>query len=194
MARSFLHSSMMCTRCAIPKGPGTSMICSLRSCLPLQASGCTLARHKVWNRVGEAPDRLEELGPLMRRLAGLKILGTPVGTPEFHAESTRERLEVETQLWRAIPWVLDFQCAWQLLVQCAGPRCPPSFALEQSSMDAQGRERHGGSHDNSVGRDVRRRSTEAGCRAVGHVADEDGRTRLAFRSPNPTSCILGFVG
>ena len=55
-----------------------------------------------------------------------------------------ERLEEETKLWRAIPSVRDLQCAWQLLVQCAGPRChhfirnvPP----EHSVAYAQGHDR-----------------------------------------------------
>ena len=69
------------------------------------------------------PERMEDLGPSVWSPEGLKILGTPVGTPEFHSEETRERLEVETQLWRAIPWVPDLQFSWQLLVQCSEPRC-----------------------------------------------------------------------
>ena len=29
----------------------------------------------------------------------------------------------EQHLWRAIAWVPDLQCAWQILLQCAGPTC-----------------------------------------------------------------------
>ena len=77
----------------------------------------------TWNRAGAVPERMAELGPSVWSPGGLKILGTPLGTPEFHSIATRERLEEETLLWRAIPWVPDLQCSWQLLVQCAGPRC-----------------------------------------------------------------------
>ena len=48
---------------------------------------------------------------------GIKILGTPVGSEEFHLVCTRERLAEEAVLWRAIPWVQDLQCAWQPTVQ-----------------------------------------------------------------------------
>ena len=34
-----------------------------------------------------------------------------------------ERLVEEQKLWDALPWVPDVQCAWEVLVQCAGPRC-----------------------------------------------------------------------
>ena len=34
-----------------------------------------------------------------------------------------ERLVEEQKLWDALPWVPDVKCAWQVLVQCAGPRC-----------------------------------------------------------------------
>ena len=54
---------------------------------------------------------------------GVKILGTPVGHAEFVQAAMNARLEEEDKLWRALSWVPDLQCAWQLLVQCAGPRC-----------------------------------------------------------------------
>ena len=44
-------------------------------------------------------------------------------------------------MWNAIPSVPDLQCAWQLLLQCAGPRChhvlrtvPPSQAGHDEGM------------------------------------------------------------
>ena len=45
------------------------------------------------------------------------------GSQEFIQEVCEERLQQERDLWEAIPWVPDFQCAWQVLLQCAGPRC-----------------------------------------------------------------------
>ena len=38
-------------------------------------------------------------------------------------EATQRRLEEERILWDAILSVPDTQCAWQILLQCAGPRC-----------------------------------------------------------------------
>ena len=34
-----------------------------------------------------------------------------------------ERIVKEEQLWQAIPWVPDLQSGWQILLQCASPRC-----------------------------------------------------------------------
>ena len=108
-------------------------------------------------------------------------------------------LDEETQLWRAIPSVPDLQCAWQLLVQCAGPRChhfirnvPP----EHSVAYAQG-------HDRGMREVVGRlleglpgnlHQREPRSRTAGHVAHADGRTRFAFRMPHGASGLLGFVG
>ena len=46
-----------------------------------------------------------------------------VPTPSCVQSHTDERLEEENRLWEAMEWVRDAQCAWQILVQCAGPRC-----------------------------------------------------------------------
>ena len=56
---------------------------------------------------------------------GVKVLGTPVGTPKFVEDVTQRLLEEENRLWEAISSVPDLQCAWQILLQCAGPRCHP---------------------------------------------------------------------
>ena len=100
---------------------------------------------RTWNRAGAVPERMAELGPSVWSPAGLKILGTPLGTPEFHSIATRERLEEETLLWRAIPWVPNLQCSWQLLVQCAGPRChhflrcvPPELSITYAEEHDRG--------------------------------------------------------
>ena len=68
-------------------------------------------------------------------------MGTPVGSDAFVQAASEDRLEEERRLWEAIPLVLDVQCGWQILLQCAGPRChhflrtvPPS----QSARYAQG--------------------------------------------------------
>ena len=66
---------------------------------------------------------MEELGPDVWSGSGIKILGTPVGDDEFVRRLSEERISKEQRLWRAIAWVPDLQCAWQILLQCAGPRC-----------------------------------------------------------------------
>ena len=99
---------------------------------------------RTWSKAGEIPECMEELGDEVESSTGINILGTPVGSEEFHLASTRERLAEEEVLWRAIPWAQDLQCASQLLVQCAGPRChhfvrtvPPSL----SAVYAEGHDR-----------------------------------------------------
>ena len=92
---------------------------------------------RTWNRGRLCPDEMQQLGPAVWSPCGIKILGTPVGSPEFVARLAQERLDEEEKLWNAIPLVPDLQCAWQILVQCAGPRChhflrtmPPSQSAE----------------------------------------------------------------
>ena len=66
---------------------------------------------------------MQVLGPEVWSPEGVKILGTPGGHAEFIQAAVDARLEEEDKLLRALSWVPDFQCARQLLVQCAGPRC-----------------------------------------------------------------------
>ena len=58
---------------------------------------------RTWNRAGVPPPRMEEVGP--------------------DDEFVHRYISKEQHLWRAIAWVPDLQCAWQILLQCAGPRC-----------------------------------------------------------------------
>ena len=54
---------------------------------------------------------------------GVKFLGTPIGVDTFVETVGEKRLQEEMKLWEAISWVPDVQCGWQILLQCAGPRC-----------------------------------------------------------------------
>ena len=76
---------------------------------------------RTWNRAGEIPERTEELGEDVWSPVGVKISGDTSG--QFGLIGQRSDWEKEQELWRAIPSVPDLQCAWQLLLQCAGPRC-----------------------------------------------------------------------
>ena len=95
---------------------------------------------RVWNKAGECPERVEELGPDVWNPQGVKILGTPMGSGDIVARLATDRL-AEEKMWEAVGWVPDLQCAWQMLLQFAGPRChhflrtmPPS----QTSTYAEG--------------------------------------------------------
>ena len=66
----------------------------------------------------------EKINQVIRHVASWgKNIGDTNGSSDFVESVTEERLEKEQELWRAIPSVPDLQCAWQLLLQCAGPRC-----------------------------------------------------------------------
>ena len=79
---------------------------------------------------------------------GIKVLGIPVGSAAFVQETVSKRLRLEAQLWDAIPSVPDLQAAWQILLQCAGPRChhilrtlPPSQSEVYARSHDEGMER-----------------------------------------------------
>ena len=130
------------------------------------------------------------IGPVSVEPSGVKILGSPVGTDDFHLEAARERSDEEAQLWRAIPSVPDLQCAWHgscwFNVQAV-------VATTSSAMSrAQG---------HNIGmREVMERllegvpgnlCPEARSRTVGYVAHEDW---FAFSMPHGACGLLGFVG
>ena len=71
---------------------------------------------KVWNRSGTAPEDIEELGEEAWQPEGLKVLGTPIGSPQITAAKFRERAGEERRFWDVIPTVKNLQCAWQLLL------------------------------------------------------------------------------
>ena len=72
---------------------------------------------------GTASTRHGGVGPRGVEPRGIKVLGTPLGSAEFEQEATNQRLQEERRLWEAIQWIPDLQCAWQVLLQCSGPRC-----------------------------------------------------------------------
>ena len=78
---------------------------------------------RVWNREAICPPDIQEIGDEVWNPEGIKILGTPVGSHHFVEGEVAKRLDEERKLWEAIPCVPDLQCAWQIFVQCAGPRC-----------------------------------------------------------------------
>ena len=104
-----------------------------------------IGKTRAWNRGGTQPADLEELGEEVWSPSGIKILGTPLGSPEFVRSVVERRLEDEGKLWQAVTWVPDLQCGWQILLQCAGPRChhilrtlPPSESAEYAQRHDDG--------------------------------------------------------
>ena len=94
------------------------------------------------------PEGMAELGPEVWNPEGVKVLGTPVGSRAFVDEVINKRLREEQKLWEAIPWVPDLQAGWQILIQCAGPRChhiirtlPPSQSADYAQGHDEGMKR-----------------------------------------------------
>ena len=58
---------------------------------------------RCWNWNNTCPPNMPELGREVWSPQGVKVLGTPVGTPEFVEDVTQRRLEEENRLWEAIP-------------------------------------------------------------------------------------------
>ena len=99
----------------------------------------------MWNRGKVKPPALEDLGQDVWSPRGIKILGTPIGDADFVREHITKRLQCERELWETIPNVPDLQCAYQILVQSAGPRCnhllrtvPPSQIKEYAEAHDAG--------------------------------------------------------
>ena len=92
----------------------------------------------VWNLAGQKPDVCEA----MQRIAevsnpraqvwrgsevpstkqGIKVLGTPLGHPDYVATHLEEMRRKHDVLLEAIPTVPDVQSAWLLLLHCASAR------------------------------------------------------------------------
>ena len=105
---------------------------------PTQASAHTVVRRSVWNMAGERPpvcDVLEQIARVSDPTArvwrgsgvaterhGIKILGTPVGHPDFVRSHLVDLVEEQHVLLERIPMLQDVQGAWLLLVHCASAR------------------------------------------------------------------------
>ena len=91
---------------------------------------CNLGKTRVWNRAGVVPAGVDSLGEdawvggLDRLPAerGLKVLGAPLGTPDFVRTHGQKRLAEERRLLDLLPQLPDLHCAWVLLLMCASPR------------------------------------------------------------------------
>ena len=77
---------------------------------------------RVWNKSGIPPPDVHQMGPETWQPEGIEVLGTPMGSTQYTHARMQEGIADEQRLWNAIPHVPDLQCAWQLLLQSAGPR------------------------------------------------------------------------
>ena len=114
---------------------------------------------KVWNRGGVEPENIAQLTrmarlvrpdavvwrgepELPRNQQGLRVLGVPIGQPEF----VRDFLEVKTReqatLFQRIPWVQDTQAAFLLLLMCGSTRANFWLRSVQPDLTEGFAERH----------------------------------------------------
>ena len=76
---------------------------------------------------------------------GLKIVGTPIGTPEYVAKYGIHVMNEEAQLLNFLPKLASLQIAWLLLYYCAVPRInhllrtvPPSLVYDIARSHDEG--------------------------------------------------------
>ena len=105
---------------------------------------------KIWNRAGVRHlvcDVLERVAQavnptarvwrgsmLPEELQGMKVLGTPLGHPEFVARHLRSVSREQQVLLDRIPLVQDVQSAWLLLLHCASARA--NYLMRAVSPDS----------------------------------------------------------
>ena len=104
---------------------------------------------QVWNKRGVAPNGMDKLGAgawrggtnLSFEEQGMKILGTPVGHPQYVRKELLKLAEEQSVLLGRIPTLEDTQSAWLLLLFCASMRAnyilrvvPPDLSKEYSEL------------------------------------------------------------
>ena len=87
-----------------------------------------LGKTKVWNGATVKPTNMHIIGDDawkgegLEEEGGLVVLGVPVGHHAFVQKWLPDKEGSHLQLFSRIPAVQDAQCAWLLLLMCAGPR------------------------------------------------------------------------
>ena len=94
---------------------------------------------KVWSRAGAEPRGCEELTVAARMVKesatvwvgdhslpsaaqGMRVLGSPIGHPDFVRSFLEQRSAEHSVLLQRIPVIPNLQLAWLLLLYCAAPR------------------------------------------------------------------------
>ena len=83
---------------------------------------------------------------LPSELQGIKILGTPLGHPEFVTRHLQGVLEEQRVFLNRIPLVSDIQSAWLLLLHCANARA--NYQIR--SVTPEGVEAYARAHDDGI--------------------------------------------
>ena len=170
-----------------------------------------LGKTQVWNRTGECPPACEEMqraalqvdpearvwkGDVSRPRSeqGLKILGTPVGQPEYVTTKLDQLIAKHRVLLERIPAVNDLQSGWLLLTFYAATRAnftlrnaarvgPPVCCLACQCVAV---------FLQSAGREPRPDPSQ--CRANGTVAARSWRVGTEERRTHVARCTLGKLG
>ena len=104
---------------------------------------------QVWNAAGQKPGVCEAMDQVARALhpeakvckgselppedQGLKVLGTPLGHPDYVAAHLQNTMDKHRIFLQRIPSIPDLQSAWLLLLHCACPRA--NYMLRVLSPD-----------------------------------------------------------
>ena len=114
---------------------------------------------QVWNRFGVTPRGIEELvrvarlekpdaivwkgdPSLPRTLQGIRVLGAPIGSPEYVADQLEKKSDKQETLFTRIPRVQDTQACWLLLLMCASTRANFWLRMVTPEQTLQFAERH----------------------------------------------------
>ena len=116
-------------------------------------------KSQVWNRLGVTPGSIEELVrvarlekpdafvregdlSLPRELQGTRVLGAPIGSPEYVADQLQKKSDKQAALFTRIPRAQDTQACWLLLLVCASTRANFWLRMVTPEQTPQFAERH----------------------------------------------------
>ena len=153
---------MMCTSCAHLHGSTRFMGSCSMSSSPILPFEFTTGRLKcgteeVWLPLGievlqavarvNDPDAIVWRGdPTLRgEDQGVRILGTPLGHPDFVRSKLSALSETHDQLLEKVLTIKDLQCAWLLLLHCCGARANYTLRVVHLELTAGFAAQHGAS-------------------------------------------------
>ena len=79
---------------------------------------------------------------LPRESQGIRVLGAPIGTPEYVADQLAHKSSEQETLFTRIPTVQDTQACWLLLLMCASTRANFWLRMIRPDQTLQYAERH----------------------------------------------------
>ena len=131
--RSCVPSWMTFSSQACRAGPQKRTPLWERNFGPTQGIHLHHGKTKVWNRGGVEPENIARLvrpdavvwrgdPELPRNQQGLRVLGVPIGQPEFVRDFLEKKTREQAILFQRIPWVQDTQATFLLLLMCGSTR------------------------------------------------------------------------